>query len=88
MRWSLRLSEFDFVIKHRPGSKIGHVDALSRHVSTVVDQEILSKESVLGNKRKTHSVTVTSQELIPVRANFSEMMVYCIGGRPTSNTSL
>jgi len=28
MRWSLRLSEFDFEIEHVPGSKIKHVDAL------------------------------------------------------------
>lgn len=29
-RWSLLLSEYDFKIIHRPGSKMGHVDALSR----------------------------------------------------------
>ena len=37
MRWSLRLSEFDFVIEHVPGSKIKHLDALSRHVGLVED---------------------------------------------------
>ena len=30
--WSIRLSELDFVVEHKPGSKMGHVDALSRHV--------------------------------------------------------
>jgi hypothetical protein len=30
-RWILRLSEFDFIIEHLPGSKIKNVDALSRH---------------------------------------------------------
>jgi hypothetical protein len=29
MRWSLKLSRLDFVVKHRPGAKIPHVDALS-----------------------------------------------------------
>jgi hypothetical protein len=46
MRWPLRVSEFDFVIEHRAGSKTGHVDALNRHVITVVDQKILSKERI------------------------------------------
>jgi hypothetical protein len=29
-RWSLRLSEYDFKVQHRPCSKMRHVDALSR----------------------------------------------------------
>jgi len=29
LRWSLKLSELDFVVEHRPGTKIAHVDALS-----------------------------------------------------------
>jgi len=33
MRWSLKLSELDFTVEHRPGTKIAHVDALSRHVA-------------------------------------------------------
>lgn len=52
MRWSLRLSEFDFVVEHKAGSKIGHVDALSRHVATVLDDGILSKERILLEQRK------------------------------------
>jgi hypothetical protein len=32
LRWSIRLLELDFVVEHKPGSKMGHVDALSRHV--------------------------------------------------------
>ena len=27
MRWSLRFSEFEFVIEHKSGTKISHVDA-------------------------------------------------------------
>jgi hypothetical protein len=51
MRWSLRLSEFDFVVEHRAGSKIGHADALSRHVGTILDDEILSKDKTLAEQR-------------------------------------
>ena len=35
LRWSLKLSELDFVVEHREGSKIGHLDALSRHVGAI-----------------------------------------------------
>jgi hypothetical protein len=34
VRWSLRMSELKFSVEHRPGSKIQHVDALSRHVGS------------------------------------------------------
>jgi len=29
LRWSLRLSDFDFTVEHRPGTQIRHVDELS-----------------------------------------------------------
>ncbi|TPX30033.1 hypothetical protein SmJEL517_g06288, partial [Synchytrium microbalum] len=41
-RWVLRLSEFDFVIKHRPGSANANADALSRNpTSTAAPKESL-----------------------------------------------
>ena len=41
LRWSLRLSEFDFVVEYRPGTQIRHPDALSRAVQAVTqDLEI------------------------------------------------
>jgi hypothetical protein len=52
LRWSLKLSELDFTVEHRAGSKIGHVDALSRHVGTVVGAEPLGKENVLREQKK------------------------------------
>ena len=47
IRWSLKLSELDFSVEHRPGTKIAHVDALSRHVGAVMIGRTLSQESVL-----------------------------------------
>ena len=35
LRWSLRLSEFDFTVQHRPGTQIRHADALNRAVQAV-----------------------------------------------------
>ena len=46
MRWSLKLSELDFIVDHRPGSKVGHVHALSRHVSAVMNESSLDKELI------------------------------------------
>jgi hypothetical protein len=46
MSWSLRLSEFQFSVEHRPGAKIKHVDAVSRHVRMVTVDESPSKDLV------------------------------------------
>jgi hypothetical protein len=51
LRWSLRLAEFDFEVEHRPGTKIRHVDALSRHVQTVTTDHTLSKEVVKAEQK-------------------------------------
>jgi hypothetical protein len=34
-RWAVKLSEYDFVVEHRPGTKMRHADALSRSVNQV-----------------------------------------------------
>ena len=39
-------------MEHRPGSKMGHVDALSRHVGTVIQGNPLDKENVLREQAK------------------------------------
>jgi hypothetical protein len=46
MRWSLKLSELDFEIEQREGTKIPHVDALSRHVGAVANTGSLDREIV------------------------------------------
>jgi len=46
MRWSLKLSELDFLVEQKPGSKIGHVDALSCHVGAVMNKNSLDKERI------------------------------------------
>jgi hypothetical protein len=47
LRWSLRLSELDFVIENRAGSKISHVDALIRHVGAITNKNSLDKQNIL-----------------------------------------
>ena len=45
------MSELDFIVEHRAGSKIGHVDALSRNVGTITHPNSLSKEDVLRERK-------------------------------------
>ena len=52
MRWSLKLSELDFVVEHRAGSKIGHVDALSRHVGAILQEGILDRKNIFQEQAK------------------------------------
>ena len=51
-RWSFKLTELDFTIEHRPGKKIPRVDALSRHVGTVLHDGRLSPEDFLQEQGK------------------------------------
>ena len=46
------MSEFDFEIEHVPGSKIKHVDALSRHVGLVEETQLMSKELMIREQKK------------------------------------
>jgi hypothetical protein len=47
MRWSLRLVDFDFSVELTPGSKVVHLDALSRHVGVVEQGLMPNKQEVL-----------------------------------------
>jgi len=52
MRWAFRLSDFDFSIQHKPGSSISHVDALSRHVGAVMEDDLPDKDRFVEEQRK------------------------------------
>ena len=52
-RWAAALEDFDYEIKHRPGKKQGHVDALSRLPVLAVQQEI---RRALLTERATYDV--------------------------------
>jgi len=57
MRWSLKLSELDFVGQHRPGSNIRHEDTLSRQVGAVMHEDSLDKERILCEQQKDEFCT-------------------------------
>jgi hypothetical protein len=44
--------KIDFVVEHRAGSKIGHIDALSRHVGAILQKEILDRENIFQEQAK------------------------------------
>jgi hypothetical protein len=63
MRWSLRLSEFDFLIEHKPGTRIRHADALSRHVGVVLEDGLPSKEKIFAEQSKDHFCNVQKPKI-------------------------
>jgi hypothetical protein len=88
MRWSLKLSELHFVVEHRPGSKIGHVDALSRHVGAVMLKGSIDKYNIQREQEKD-DFCVKQNPVALSRKSFSDMMtVSYIGVVPTRNTKL
>ena len=52
MRWSMKLAELDFTVQHRAGKKIPHVDALSRHVGSVLNDNKVNHEVVREEQAK------------------------------------
>jgi hypothetical protein len=52
LRWSIKLSELGFVVEHKAGSKMTHVDALRRHVGNVTHGNLLDRENVLREQAK------------------------------------
>ena len=46
LRWSLRLTEFDFTVEHRPGTQIRHVESLSRVIQSVTSGQDLTRDEV------------------------------------------
>lgn len=45
-RWAIKLSEYDFVVEHRPNTKMRHADALSRSANMVEKDLILFQEVI------------------------------------------
>jgi len=48
----MKLSELDFTVEHRAGKKNPHIDALSRHVGTVLNDKNLHREVVREEQAK------------------------------------
>lgn len=51
-RWALRLEEFEYTVKHRSGTSMRHVDALSRNPVECLVQEIAKDALVAQIKRR------------------------------------
>jgi len=80
--------KLDFVLEHRAGEKMAHVDALSRHVGAVVQGGTLEKEDVLREQSKARFVSNRTQELTLAERNiFGTTMVFCmdVGLKRTSD---
>jgi len=40
------------MVEHRAGSKIGHVDALSRHVGAILQEGIMDRKNIFQEQAK------------------------------------
>jgi hypothetical protein len=63
MRWSVKLPELDFIIEQREETKIPHVDALSRHVGTILDKGKLTPEEVRAEQKRPFLQTAETRQL-------------------------
>jgi len=70
LRLSLKLSELDFVVEHSAGSKIGHADALSRHVGTVALASSLGKDSIRREQSRDDFCVKTNPGTISRKREF------------------
>ncbi|GFS57438.1 retrovirus-related Pol polyprotein from transposon 17.6 [Trichonephila clavipes] len=48
-RWALQLEEFDYEIEHRAGSRMKHVDALSRYPVMMCPRKLNQQQKTFGN---------------------------------------
>ena len=75
MRWSLKLSELDFVVEHRTGSKIGHVDAPSRHVGAILQEEITaSPDKIKAVKQYPTPKSVKDRAFIGLASSYRRLV--------------
>ena len=51
-RWAVKLSEYDYVVEHQPGTKMRHADAHSRSVHRVEKDVNLSRDIIKEEQGK------------------------------------
>ena len=51
-RWAVKLSEYDYIVEHRPGTKMRHADALSRSVHWIEKDVNLSRDVIKEEQDK------------------------------------
>ncbi|GFU24985.1 transposon Ty3-I Gag-Pol polyprotein [Trichonephila clavipes] len=76
-RWALQLEEFDYEIEHRAGSRMKHVDALSRYPVMMVCNDTLT--SKLKNAQEEDDNIQTLKSLLEKQESeefFLSEMVY------------
>jgi hypothetical protein len=88
MRWSLKLCKFDFTVEHRPGRKIPHADALSRHIGSISQEKSLDPERVLREQAKDEFCKNIKLSDLSKRSEFFWMtLVLYIGADAKADTN-
>lgn len=77
-RWWLLMQEFDCSIEYRPGTKMTHVDALSRNPIIDHDTELVSEQypsvMIIGKEDWLHTLQIGDSELCRIRDILSSNM--------------
>ncbi|GFW30132.1 uncharacterized protein TNCV_1054431 [Trichonephila clavipes] len=66
-RWVLQLEEFDYEIEHRAGSRIKHVDALSRYPVMINIETLQSENRKTYNRRRKKASLYKEGDLIAIQ---------------------
>ncbi|GFU63285.1 transposon Ty3-I Gag-Pol polyprotein [Trichonephila clavipes] len=75
-RWALQLEEFDYEIEHRAGSRMKHVDALSRYPVMMVCNETLTSKLKKAQEENDNIQTLKSLLEKQESENFLSETVY------------
>jgi len=72
-RWALELENFDFELEYRPGTKMQHVDALSRISNILVLQENTLEQNLSICQNKDQTICKIKEQLLEKESKFYEM---------------
>ncbi|GFW07900.1 uncharacterized protein TNCV_3920331 [Trichonephila clavipes] len=75
-RWALQLEEFDYEIEHRAGSRMMHVDALSRYPVMMVCNDTLTSKLKKAQEEDDNIQTLKSLLEKQESEEFLSEMVY------------
>jgi hypothetical protein len=70
MRWSLSVADFAFHIQHIPGTKVGHMNALSQHVAAVSVKAVLTNNRFYREQMKDTFCSVQRRKRFMVKSEF------------------
>ena len=72
-RWAMFLQDYNFEIFHRPGKRMGHVDALSRCHSVLVVEDNTFEQTLALHQHKDEKIKIIREKLEKSEMQFYEL---------------